>query len=115
MSRKVSRISTLFLVLGLASVATIFFSIQKSATANIRQPLNINVDDGMLQKYRELSTLSINERKDHFRIASAKDRSDLWKTHFAEYIKTHPDLTQDQLKIIEEGVDLASPIIDLLR
>lgn len=58
-----------------------------------------------------MASLSQEERKNAFRAASANGKSALWQVHFAEYKKAHPELSPEQIKVIEEAATLANPII----
>ena len=110
MSKKASRISYWLLAIGLMAVVAVLVSIQRSATANGHQPLNVSIDDETVRKYKEMATLSLDERKNIFRAASANGKSALWQLHFAEYRKAHPELTLAQIKVLEEAAALANPL-----
>jgi hypothetical protein len=67
--------------------------------------------DGLLQKYRDLSALAMQKRRATFRKGSPKDRSDLWRTHLAIYLANHPELNEGQKEVILEGMSLAMPAL----
>jgi hypothetical protein len=60
-------------------------------------------EDDLLQKYKDISALPMKKRKDVFRKASAKDKSDLWKTHLALYLVKHPELNEWQKETVFGG------------
>ena len=70
---------------------------------------NLDGQDDSLRNYRETIALSMAERRRVFLAASAKDKSDLWRTHLALYIAKHSELADAQKIIILEGMSLATP------
>jgi len=67
-----------------------------------------------LQKYQYISTFSMPERKDVFREAVAKDKSNFWKVHLALSLATQAGLSNEQQKVILEAVTLATPELYLI-
>lgn len=65
--------------------------------------------DDLFQKYREVSELPMRERRAAFGNASPKNKSDLWRVHLALYIAKHPEINEAQKVIILEGMSLATP------
>ena len=65
-------------------------------------------DDG-LERYRNLSALTMSQRRAAFRNASAKQKSDLWRTHLALYLAKHPELSDALRVIVLEGMSLVTP------
>ncbi len=112
MSKKTSRVSFVLLAVGLIAVVAILVAVQKSATANSRSSLSaaIIIDDEAVRKYKGMAALSSEERKNIFRESSANDKSALWQVHFSEYKKAHPDLSPEQIKVLEEAANLAIPL-----
>ncbi|MBA3634375.1 MAG: hypothetical protein H0W58_16445 [Acidobacteria bacterium] len=49
----------------------------------------------LLQKYQDISTLSLSKRKDVFRKVLAKDKSNLWKVHLALNLATRSGLSNE--------------------
>lgn len=63
----------------------------------------------LLQKYQDISTFSMPKRKDVFRNAIAKDKSNLWKVHLALYLATREGLNNEQQEVILEAIAFATP------
>jgi hypothetical protein len=65
--------------------------------------------DELLQKYRDISSLPMADRRAAFRNASPKGSSDVMRTHLALYLSSHPDLNGEQKEVILEGMSLVTP------
>lgn len=109
MSKKMSRISLIMCFVGLLGVAALIVSARRTANANTEKTQSINVNnDEALQRYRLISTLSLSERRVYFNGSSDSVKSENWKTHFAEYLKKHPELSAAQRSVIEDASSLAT-------
>ena len=62
-----------------------------------------------LKKYADVAALPMEKRRSAFIEASAKEKSDLFRTHLALYLARHAELNEDQKQIILEGMSLATP------
>jgi len=60
-------------------------------------------------KYYELSALPVKETKAWFRNASPNEKSELWRTHLALFLVTHPELNERQKKVVLAGMSLVTP------
>jgi hypothetical protein len=69
----------------------------------------VDAQDDLLQKYREISQLPMGDRRAAFRNASAQDKSDFWRVHLALYVARHPELSEAQKVIISAGLSLVKP------
>jgi hypothetical protein len=107
MSRRMFCVSFLLLVIGLLSAMTFSVNGQK-ASANTESS-NANVKDEFVQKYKDISALTAPERKAFFKNASAKDRSNLWKTHLALYFVKNPNLNNEQKDLVLEAISVSTP------
>ena len=63
----------------------------------------------LLQNYNEISTLPMKQRKASFRNASARKKSEFWKTQLALYLAMHPELNDGQKEIILVAMSLVPP------
>ncbi|HEY0727098.1 MAG TPA: hypothetical protein VGD38_03445, partial [Pyrinomonadaceae bacterium] len=63
----------------------------------------------IISKYYDLSALPLKGRKAAFKIASAGDKSGLWRTHLAFSLLNHPEFDEWQKEIILAGMLLATP------
>ena len=66
-------------------------------------------EDQILRKYNDISALPITKRKAYFRNATAKDKSDLWRTHLALFIARRTELNDWQRETILAAMSLATP------
>src|SRR5207245_3817680 len=62
-----------------------------------------------LKKYADVSALPTEKRRAAFIEASAREKSELFRTHLALYLARHAELNEDQKQIILEGMSLATP------
>ena len=62
-----------------------------------------------VQKYSDISALSMPDRKGFFQKSSGKDKSDLWKVHVALYLANHPGLDKDQKEILLAAISFITP------
>lgn len=68
----------------------------------------------LLQKYLDISALSVHERME--RRVSANDKSDLWRIHLAFHLAKLPGLNTQQMEIILEFITIATPeVYDIPR
>lgn len=67
------------------------------------------IEISLLQRYSDVSSLSIHQRRILFRDASTSNKSDLWRTHLVIYLVKHPELNKNQKDIILLGVSMATP------
>lgn len=72
-------------------------------------------EDNILEKYYDISTLTLKKRKALFRNASSNDKSDLWRTHLALFLVKRPELNEWQKEIILAAMSLARPACFELR
>lgn len=107
MSKRMFCISFLLSVIGLFSTMTISVNGQKTSAS--AKSSNANVKDEFVQKYKDVSALTAPERKAFFKNASAKDRSNLWKTHLALYFVKNPNLNNEQKDLILESISISTP------
>lgn len=83
---------------------------QTLVAINKNQPRKVAVaESDVLQKYADVSALSLPERRGFFRNASANDKSSLWKIHMALYLVKRPELRNEQKQVILDAMSLASP------
>jgi len=80
----------------------------KSETADLFANLREKADD-ILDLYYYVSSLPLKERKATFRVASSKDKSDLWRTHLALFLIKCPELNDRQKEIILAAMSLTTP------
>jgi len=59
-------------------------------------------------KYIEVETIAIPDPRDLFRGVPASDKSLLWKVHLALQLVKHPELNQEQVRIILDVISLSS-------
>jgi hypothetical protein len=85
------------------------FGSTRDASSTSTYVANRNAPADNLRTYYVLSNLPINETKASFRNASAKNKSDLWRTHLALSIVNHPELNERQRKVILAAISLATP------
>lgn len=83
---------TLFLCITM--FPTTLFS-QQAKSEEVSYNENIGV-----QKYKEISVLSPNERKKFFSNISATERSDIQKIHYALFLVKHPNLNKEQRELV---------------
>lgn len=73
---------------------------------------NIGDDEAegtLLQKYINISSRSLAERKELFAKSGGKDKSDLWRFHLALYLANRSKLNQEQREVILDAMSLATP------
>lgn len=109
MPKKIHRLPLLLLAAGLFVTMMLSINTQESALANNTQSQSFTAEGHLLQRYKDISALSMSKRKDLFRRASADDKSGLWKVHLALYLAGHPELTKEQKNIVLEAMALARP------
>lgn len=63
----------------------------------------------IVRKYYELSSLPLKGRKAAYKIASASDKSGLWRTHLTFSLLRHPEFNEWQKEIILAGMLLTTP------
>jgi hypothetical protein len=63
----------------------------------------------LLQKYQDISAVSMLKRKSLFRNASTKDRSDLWRVHLALILAKQSKLNNEQREFLQEIISFATP------
>lgn len=105
MSAKTSRLALMLSVAGCIGLLIGLLSIQKTAT----KIEAFTPDSNALQKYRYVSSLRMGDRKKYFSNATAREKSDLIRTHLFEYLKSHSELNANQRAVIWEGINLATP------
>jgi len=66
-------------------------------------------EEDILRMYYDISALPLKKRKASFRNASAKNKSDLWRTQLALFLARHPELNQRQQDVILSAMSLATP------
>jgi hypothetical protein len=82
----------------------------KKESAEIFGNLGSEADEiKLMQKYQDISALSISKRKAMFRNASAKDRSNLWKVHLALYLASQPDFSVEQKVLLTDVISYITP------
>lgn len=95
------------------AIATLFFmawaNAQELATVHHTQPPRGDDTALLLQKYREASALTTQERKHLFNVVSETDRNRLWKLHLALYLVKHPKLNAKQKQVILDAFSLVRP------
>ena len=106
MPKRIFCVSFLLLVICLFSTMTFSVSGQVST---VEQPLNVDIKDELVQKYKDISALKANDRKTFFKNASARDRSNLWKTHLALYLVKNPNLNSEQKDLVLEAISVSKP------
>ncbi len=82
---------------------------KKEAAAIFAQIGDDKAELTLLQKHRDISSLSLAERKELFEKLSSKEKSDLWRFHLALYLAYHSNLNREQRKVILDGMALATP------
>jgi hypothetical protein len=65
--------------------------------------------DDALRLYRDLSTLSLRNRRAAYRNVTPFDRSKLWKVHLALFLAKRSELNEFQKAVILSGVAMATP------
>ncbi len=108
MSKKDLRLSLLVLSISLVGVMA-FAHPQESATVDHAQVAKADSGCEHLQKYNDISVISVPEGRDFYEDFSATDQSNLWKVHLALYLVKRPELNGEQKQIILDAVSLASP------
>lgn len=63
----------------------------------------------ILQKYEEISALSVPERRSFFRTSSAREKSEMSRVYFALRLVALPDLNERQARIMLDAISLSSP------
>ena len=87
----------------------------KNEAAEVFATVGGAAEGDLLQKYKDISLLSMRKRKELFRQAPAKDRSDLWKVHMALYLAQHPELNKSQSEVIVEAISFVTPEVFDIR
>lgn len=59
--------------------------------------------------WNAFATLEPEERRARFEAASPALKSGLWRVHLRAFLAEHPDLTVEQLAVVREAIELASP------
>lgn len=67
------------------------------------------IELSLLQKYSNVSSLSMRQRRILFRDATTNNKSDLWRTHLVIYLVKHPELNKNQGDIILQAVSIVTP------
>ena len=97
-----------FLLLILILVVVMFASTQ-DATSMSTSVARTGEAGLRLKTYYDLSALPIKKAKASFRNASSNTKSDLWRTHLGFFLVRHPELNEQQKKIILTAMSLVSP------
>ncbi len=63
----------------------------------------------LLQKYLDISALSVPERKDTLQNVSAEEKSSLWRVHLPLHFVKQPRLNNRQMEIILEAITFITP------
>lgn len=66
-------------------------------------------DQGLLQKYIEISAQSMPERMQAMRKLSATERSSLWRLHLGIYLTKHSSMSIDQRALVLDTLSIATP------
>lgn len=109
MSKNISRLSFLFLAIGVIIVVTVLVSIQKSATANVKNSPNPLLAGDPIVLYQYVSSLGETEKKEVYGKLVSRDKSAIWKIHMSAYLAGHPELNEEQQGVILEAISLATP------
>jgi len=73
------------------------------------------VEEDILKMYYDISALPLRKRKASFRNASAKNKSELWRTQLALFLARHPESNERQKDVILSAMSLATPAYFELR
>lgn len=84
---------------------------QKAVSTDVKTAQTTKATDNSLQNYINISSLAIAEQKKFFNTISAKERSDLWKVHFALFLVKHPDLSKEQRDVFLDTLSIFTPEI----
>lgn len=63
----------------------------------------------VLQAYKDISALPVSQRGDAFANSSAQKKSALWTLHMKLFLSKHPELTEEQRRIVSDAISLATP------
>lgn len=74
-----------------------------------QQQQELNRDDETVRDYHSLSALKMPERRKAFASLPSESKSGLWRVHLKLYLSQHPELTEAQKEVIQEGIRLATP------
>lgn len=97
------------LVVGLFSLFSLNSLSQEATVSETKQSQKVNAENGVLQNYINISSLSMNERKKFFSNLSAKEKANLFKLHLALQFVKRPNLAKNQSDLILESISIATP------
>lgn len=63
----------------------------------------------LLQKYLDISALSVPKRMELLQKVSVKDKSNLWRVHLVLHLAEQPELNSQQMQVILEAIIFVSP------
>jgi hypothetical protein len=66
-------------------------------------------EEDILKMYYDISALPLKKRKASFRNASAKNKSELWRTQLALFLARQPESNERQKDVILSAMSLATP------
>lgn len=111
-SQQSTRKQKIFFLLAALVAASVTIGLGALSSISVGQDLEKLHDDKIqdpLQKYRDVSTLPMENRRVAFSKSSPQDKSDLFRIHLALYLAKHPELNGDQKQVILEGISVATP------
>lgn len=106
---KKNNLAVFVLIVGIL-ICTQITIVNAQYVATDKQSVQITIfEDKSLQNYIKISLLSSAEQKKFFNEITAKDRSDLWRVHYAFFLVKHPDMNTGQREVVFDLIDITKP------